>query len=57
MLITHVLADGSVKADITGHVVKVQEAKNFYEKLNSINRRILTNESKEKNLRSRIIKD
>lgn len=55
MRITHVLADGSVKTDITGHVVKVQEAKDFYEKLDSINRRILTNESKEKNLRSRVV--
>ena len=57
MRITHVLADGSVKADITGHVVKVQEAKDFYEKLGTINRRILTNESKEKNLWSSIIEN
>ena len=41
MRITHILADGTVKENITGHVVKVEEAKNFYEKLNSVNRRIL----------------
>ncbi len=43
MKITHILADGTKKADITGHVVKAEEATDFYKILETINNR-LTNE-------------
>lgn len=39
MNIIHVLADGTKKTDITGHVVKKTEAQPFYDILNKINRR------------------
>lgn len=37
MRIIHVLANGTELPDITDHVVKIDEAETFYEKLNSIN--------------------
>jgi hypothetical protein len=30
-MVTHVLKDGSVKQDITGHVVKKEDAPKFYD--------------------------
>lgn len=40
MIITHILADGTRKTDITGHVVKLEEAKPTYDILTRINRRL-----------------
>lgn len=40
MRISHVLADGTELSDITNHVVKVNEANAFYEKLHSIRKRL-----------------
>lgn len=36
MAITHIMADGKTKTDITGHVVKVGEAIDFYRILEKI---------------------
>ena len=35
-MIRHVMKDGTVKKDITGHVVKVDEKKALYERLRKI---------------------
>lgn len=39
MNVVHVLADGTVKADISGHVIKPDMAKDFYKILENINKR------------------
>lgn len=44
MKIIHILADGTVKADLTGHVVKPDTAKDFYKILEKINRGDKSNE-------------
>ena len=46
MKVIHVLADGSVKDDLTGYRVNPDTAEEFYETLKRIARR-QTNESKE----------
>ena len=52
MNITHVLSDGTVLDDITGHVVKAGENETVYNLINKINekqyRRRKGNEQKEK---------
>jgi hypothetical protein len=39
-MITHVLKDGTIKKDITGHVVKMKDCKALYQLLDNINRGI-----------------
>lgn len=39
MKVVHVLADGTVKADISGHIIKPDTAKDFYKVLEKINKR------------------
>jgi len=41
MSVYHILRDGSRPKDITGHVVKVEEATNFYEIIRKVNKRLL----------------
>ena len=38
--VIHILADGTRTTDITGHVVKLDDARQFYEILNNVNRRL-----------------
>lgn len=38
-MVYHVLANGTIKKDITGHVVKVKDAEAIYELLNTIKRK------------------
>lgn len=47
-MVIHIMKDGTVKTDITGHVVKMDDAKAVYNVLDRINRR-----SNEKNKRGR----
>lgn len=51
MSITHILADGTVKTDITGHIVKQEEAPEFYELI----RRVTTNEKQKSSIGSNLI--
>jgi hypothetical protein len=37
-MVTHVLKDGSVKQDITGHVVKKEDAPKFYDLIERVRR-------------------
>lgn len=46
MAIIHILKDGSIVEDITGHVVKMEDAESLYQLIDSINRKGL---KKEKN--------
>lgn len=39
-MVTHVLKDGTIKKDITGHVVKMTDCKTLYQLLDNINRGI-----------------
>ena len=39
MGVVHILKDGSVKNDITGHVVRMEDASTLYQLFNSINRK------------------
>ena len=39
MRVIHIMADGTVRESIKGHVVKVGEAKEFYRVLNNINKK------------------
>lgn len=32
-MIKHILKDGTIKQDLTGHIVKYQDAKQFYDEL------------------------
>lgn len=52
MSVFHVLKDGSRPKDITGHVVKVEEATNFYEIIKKVNRRLLNENQNRKTLQS-----
>ena len=38
MAVIHILKDGSVLKDITGHVVKMEDASPLYQLIDSINR-------------------
>lgn len=40
MAILHIFADGTTSTDITGHVVKKEDAEAFYDIVNEINRRL-----------------
>ena len=44
MQVVHILKDGSVVEDITGHVVQVEDAEAVYRLIDSINRNRKTNE-------------
>ena len=37
-MVRHILKDGTVLADITGHIVKMEDAKATYELMNKINK-------------------
>lgn len=37
-MIIHVLKDGTVLEDLTGHVVKIEDAETLYKLMDSINR-------------------
>lgn len=39
MAVTHVLRDGTVLKEITGHIVKMEEAKAIYNLIESLNKR------------------
>ena len=39
MRVVHILKDGSVVNDITGHVVRVEDAKPLYQLIDSINQK------------------
>ena len=52
MSVYHILKDGSRPKDITGHVVKVEEATTFYEIIKKLNRRLLNENQSSKTLRS-----
>ena len=39
MGVVHILKDGSIKNDITGHVVRMEDAGTLYQLFNSINRK------------------
>lgn len=50
MGVVHILKDGSIVGDITGHVVRVEDAGPLYQLIDSINRgskRIVHNERQE----------
>ena len=38
MAVIHILKDGSIVEDITGHVVKIEDAKTLYQLIDGINR-------------------
>ena len=38
MSVVHILKNGSILNDITGHVVKIEDAKSAYQLLDNINR-------------------
>ena len=44
MQVVHILRDGSIVEDITGHVVQVEDAEAVYRLIDSINRNRKTNE-------------
>ena len=44
MQVVHILKDGSLVEDITGHVVQVEDAEAVYRLIDSINRNRKTNE-------------
>ncbi len=44
MQVVHILKDGSIVEDITGHVVQVEDAEAVYRLIDSINRNRKTNE-------------
>jgi hypothetical protein len=44
MQVIHILKDGSIVEDITGHVVQVEDAEAVYRLIDSINRNRKTNE-------------
>ena len=45
MAVIHILKDGSIVEDITGHVVKMEDAESLYQLIDSINRKGLKKES------------
>ena len=45
MSVFHILKDGSRPADITGHVVRVEDANSLYYLLHSINQKLNGNKS------------
>ena len=47
-MVFHVLSDGTITKDITGRVVKVRDAENFYNLLQKINERAMKNEKKDR---------
>ena len=49
-MVYHVLRDGTVKTDITGHVVKVEDAEPVYRLLTSITKESRKRDSKKRNL-------
>lgn len=38
-MVIHILKDGSVVEDITGHVVRIEDARPLYDLIDSINRK------------------
>lgn len=44
MQVVHILKDGSIVEDITGHVVQVEDAEAVYRLIDSINRNRKTND-------------
>lgn len=54
MAILHIFADGTTTTDITGHVVKKEDAESFYDTVKEINRRLQHERSK--NLRGSAVK-
>lgn len=45
-MVIHVLRDGTVLKDITGHVVKIEDAKAIYALMDKINEEVKKGESK-----------
>lgn len=43
MAVYHILKDGSVKTDITGHVVRMADAETMYKLIHKVNLRIKQN--------------
>lgn len=50
-MVYHVLKDGSVVHDISGRIVKVEDAKTFYNLMDSINNGSVRRKKKENNRR------
>lgn len=46
MIVTHVLKDGTVLPDITGHIVKRSDAKAVYDLMEQINKKQLRKKEK-----------
>lgn len=57
MGVYHILRDGSRPKDITGHVVKVEEATNFYEIIRKVNKRLLNEIHNGKSLQSNALSE
>lgn len=49
MAVYHVLKDGSRPTDITGHIVRMEDAAPLYQILNDFSRKIKTNTYEQKN--------
>ena len=45
-MVKHILKDGTVLTDITGHVVKIEDAKAIYALMDKINEEVRKGESK-----------
>ena len=45
-MVTHILKNGTVLKDITGHVVKIEDAKAIYALMDKINEELRKGESK-----------
>ena len=48
MSVVHILKNGSILNDITGHIVKIEDAKSVYQLLDGINRKGLKTVHSEK---------
>ena len=57
MSVYHILRDGSRPEDITDHVVKVEEATNFYEIIRKVNRRLLNEVQNDKCFQSNALSE
>lgn len=55
MAILHIFADGTTTTDITGHVVKKEDAEAFYDIVREMNRRLRNERSK--GVRSDVVAD